>query len=98
MIFYITNVTLDIIWGATWWVIKKTGNGIYYLVYGYGKEDPNKKYIRLNTIELEKNKDLLDNVTNEMAIQREEIRRLNDNIIVLTDYIKQLENKKHDNL
>ncbi len=98
MIFYITNITLDIIWGATWWVVKKTGNGIYYLVYGYSKEDPNKKYIRLNTIELEKNKDLLDNVTNEMAIQREEIRRLNDNIIVLTDYIKQLENKNKNNL
>ena len=29
-----------------------------------------------------------------MAIQREEIRRLNENIVVLTDYIKQLENKK----
>jgi hypothetical protein len=94
MIFYLTNVTLDIIWGTTWWIVKKTTGGIYYLVYGRSREDPHKKYIRLNTIELEKNKDILDSVSNEIALQKEEIRRLSDNIIVLTDYIKKIEKDK----
>lgn len=96
MIFYLTNATLDIIWGTTWWIVKKTSGGIYYLVYGHSKEDPHKKHIRLNTTELEKNRDILDSVSNEIAIQREEIRRLNDSIVVLTDYIKKIELEKNN--
>ena len=38
MFFYLTNVALDVTFGATWWIVK-TGsvglyNGIHYLIYG----------------------------------------------------------------
>ena len=32
-LFYITNMTLDIVWGVTWWVLKKTRNGVNKFVY-----------------------------------------------------------------
>ena len=38
MFFYLTNIALDVTFGATWWIVK-TGsfglyNGIHYLIYG----------------------------------------------------------------
>ena len=32
-LFYITNITLDILWGVTCWMLKKTRNGVNTLVY-----------------------------------------------------------------
>ena len=34
MLFYLTNTVLDIIWGSTFWILKKTTSGVYYLVWG----------------------------------------------------------------
>ena len=49
--FYLTNVTLDILWGVTWWVLKKTRKGVYYVLYSDEKKTPiyqtySKKIIR----------------------------------------------------
>ena len=32
-LFYITNITLDILWGVTCWMLKKTRNGVNTRVY-----------------------------------------------------------------
>ena len=35
--FYLTNIALDVVFGATYWVVSKTTGGIYYLIYGNEK-------------------------------------------------------------
>lgn len=32
-LFYLTNMSLDILWGVTWWIIKKTRNGVNYIAF-----------------------------------------------------------------
>lgn len=32
-LFYVTNITLDIIWGVTCWVLKKTRKGVNTFLY-----------------------------------------------------------------
>ena len=38
MLFYLTNLVLDVVFGSVFWVLKKTTNGIYYLAYGNGEQ------------------------------------------------------------
>ena len=38
MLFYFTNLVLDVVFGSVFWVLKKTTNGIYYLAYGNGEQ------------------------------------------------------------
>ena len=34
MLFYLTNSLLDVVWGSTFWILKKTVGGVYYLAWG----------------------------------------------------------------
>ena len=38
MLFYVTNLVLDVVFGSVFWVLKKTTNGIYYLAYGNSEQ------------------------------------------------------------
>ena len=38
MLFYLTNLFLDVVYGSVFWVLKKTSNGIYYLIKGDSDE------------------------------------------------------------
>lgn len=33
MLFYLSQYALDIMFGVSWWVVKKTTDGVYYLLY-----------------------------------------------------------------
>ena len=63
MIFYLTQVTLDIIGGASWWILRKTTSAIKSRVWPQDKdeEDINKK---------------LDDLTEEIKRQHEMIIEL----------------------
>ena len=54
--FYLTNISLEIIGGITWWVLYKTSSGIYYIVYG--KNTKNIDYPDIH------NKDMYENYRN----------------------------------
>ena len=47
--FYLTNIALDVVFGATFWFVSKTTGGIYYLIYG---NDSKKGKIRLTDKEV----------------------------------------------
>tara|TARA_B110000211_G_scaffold197268_1_gene226686 strand:+ start:166 stop:387 length:222 start_codon:yes stop_codon:yes gene_type:complete len=68
-------MTLDILWGVTWWVLKKTRNGVNKLVYQKKKITfvPEKK--RLLKLE-EENK-----------TQREQIVILREKIEIINNYL-----------
>jgi len=84
-IFLLTNSVLDVIWGATWWTMKKTYNGIHYVIYG-DPEEPNK--IVISEEEVTQNKELLDKLLEKTEKQESEIKKLTDNIEILTNYMK----------
>jgi len=42
MFFLLTIYILEIIFGATYWLLGKTTSGIYYFIYGHKKEINNK--------------------------------------------------------
>jgi len=68
----------DIIIGAAIWTLKQTYDGVYYLCFNSGNKE--------ETIEL--NKKLLDKLVNKSDSQELEIKKLNENINILTNYIK----------
>ena len=81
--FYITNISLDILWGITWWIFKKTQNGVYTILY-FNKEPLHK----IKDCEHKILKELLE----ENIKQQEQITILNEKIEVINDYFKK--NKK----
>ena len=68
----------DIVLGAAIWSIKCTYDGLYYLCF---KSDKNENKIEIN-------KDILDKLIDKSESQEIEIKKLSDNINILTDYIK----------
>ncbi len=86
MLFLLTTWTLDIIFGATWWVVSKTSNGIYYILYG---RNNNGKIVELAKTDNESSKKIIEDLLEETKKQKEEIKKLNENISVLSDYMKQ---------
>ena len=68
----------DIVLGAAIWSIKCTCDGIFYLFFKSNKNE--------NKIEI--NKDILDKLIDKSESQEIEIKKLSDNINILTDYIK----------
>ena len=72
-LFYLTNMSLDILWGVTWWVLKKTRNGINYFVFPKTIKDKEKNRI----VKLEE-----DNKR-----QRDEIVLLREKIEVINNYL-----------
>jgi len=73
-LFYITNMTLDILWGVTWWVLKKTRNGVNKLVY-------QKK------ITFVPEKKRLLKLEEENKTQREQIVILREKIEIINNYL-----------
>ena len=68
----------DIIIGAAIWTLKRTCDGVYYLCFNSDNEDG----------KIELNKELLDKLVNKSESQELEIKKLSENINILTDYIK----------
>ena len=72
MLFYITQATLEIVSGISWWMLSKTSNLIYTRIY------PKKKLIESDSVEIELKqievymKELISEVKN----QNEEIKLL----------------------
>ena len=73
-LFYITNMTLDIIWGVTWWMLKKTRNGVNRFIYPKKITMISEK-TRIATLE-EKNKK-----------QEMQINCLTDKIEIINNYL-----------
>ena len=84
-LFMLTNGVLEVVLGATWWSLKKTYNGIYYVIYG-DEDDPNT--IELSQEDVEQNKQLLNQLLKQTEHQQLEIKKLTDHISILTDYMK----------
>lgn len=82
VLLYLTTVTLDIVLGLTIWTITKTYNGVYYIIYG------DQKKIELSKDEININKTKLDELIEQNKTQQIEIKKLTDNINILSDYIK----------
>ena len=79
MLFYFTNIVLDVTWGATWWVGTKTASGLYnlsnYLIYGSEvTEDQMKEIIVIDDCEKEQEK--YNELMSEIRNLRDEIKEL----------------------
>lgn len=89
MIFYLTNILLDVIWGAGFWIIKKTSSGIYYLLWY--KNDTSIDIDEYETIILTKedieNDDILKEILEKSLRQEEQIEELSLNIKELKNLI-----------
>uniref|UniRef100_A0A6C0JEN8 Uncharacterized protein n=1 Tax=viral metagenome TaxID=1070528 RepID=A0A6C0JEN8_9ZZZZ len=79
VLFYLTNLTLDVITGAAWWTATKTYNGAYYLLYGSSENNK-------DTIEV--NKETIEKLVKENENYQEQIKNLSDNVNTLSNYIK----------
>ena len=80
-VFYITYITLDIIWGVGWWILKKTKTGVDSLISpkkthltginGYSKEvydlleDQKKQIVTLTT-----KIDIISNYFETLSVKR----------------------------
>ena len=84
--FYLTNVTLDILWGVTWWVLKKTRKGVYYVLYS-----DEKKHLYIKHTQ----KKLLEDLKQQNEKQSEQIAILTNKIEIINDYITQYNSIKN---
>lgn len=87
--FYLAYFTLEALFGVAWWTLIKTKNGVYYIVYGNtpDKEKVDGK-IQLSDKEISANSNILEKLLEKNETQQLEIKKLNEKIEVLTDYLK----------
>ena len=87
--FYVAYFTLEALFGVAWWTVTKTTNGVYYIIYG-NSDDKDKVdgKIKLSDKEVSINKEILEKLLKNHETQQIEIKKLNEKIEVLTDYIK----------
>jgi hypothetical protein len=83
MSFYITNLVLDIVYGATYWVLNKTSNGIYNLI---NKNNTNENNQNNTDIIIYQNN--INKLCNKIEIQENKIDILINNLQELKDLIK----------
>ena len=88
VLFYLTNMTLDVALGVSWWIIYKTSAGIYYLIYGSNTNKIVKKQI-LSEEDI-KNNSSLDKLIKLQESNQLEIKKLTSQINILNDYVKNL--------
>ena len=88
--FYLTNIALDVVFGATWWVVRKTTGGLYYLMYG--DSNGNNGKIKLSDKEIIVNKEILEKLLDRENTRQIELKKLTDKIEVLTNYIESRKN------
>tara|TARA_B110000971_G_scaffold67847_1_gene69570 strand:+ start:719 stop:970 length:252 start_codon:yes stop_codon:yes gene_type:complete len=79
--FYLTNITLDILWGVTWWVLKKTRKGVYYVLHS---EQKTPVYLKNNP------KKLLIDLKQQNERQSEQIAILTNKIELINNYITKI--------
>tara|TARA_Y200000002_G_C22448215_1_gene565191 strand:+ start:298 stop:534 length:237 start_codon:yes stop_codon:yes gene_type:complete len=77
-------MSLDILYGVSWWIIYKTSSGIYYIVYGHKKKNID------NNLMIENNNDCLDKILKIQEDNQIEIKKLSNEITILNNYIKSL--------
>ena len=91
MIFYLTNLFLDVVWGTTFWVIKKTSGGVYYLIWGNGTTELHNEgeyeMIILSKENIE-NEECINKLLEQTKLQGEQIKLLTDSIMNLKKVIK----------
>ena len=83
--FYLTNISLEIIGGITWWVLYKTSSGIYYIVYG--KNTKNIDYPDIH------NKDMYEKLIKLQESNQLEIKKLTNEINIMNNYIQKIQSK-----
>lgn len=81
MSFYITNLVLDIAYGTTYWVLKKTANGIYYLINRNNDKANDKQMVLYQ-------ENIINDLYSKIKIQENKINKLKDNLEELKDLIK----------
>lgn len=83
ILYFITQIAFDIVYGGTWWIMKKTTNGVYYVL-------SNAIYTPspVNTIkESALREELVEMLLKKNATQCTEIKLLADKIVVIEDFI-----------
>ena len=77
VLFYATNIFLEVSAGVAWWLTTKTASGLYngvsYLIYGNTELTMNKKEIMVIDFEDEDNKEQMNQLLNEIKSLRNEI-------------------------
>ena len=86
MLFYLTNIFLDIVWGSTFWIIKNTSYGIYYLI--------SNNNVEINDIS-EDDKAIIK-LLDETKSQGNQIALLKESIIELKNIIKDPNNHTNE--
>ena len=94
MIAYLTYYLLEIISGASWWVINKTYNGLYYIYY-YNQDGTSSKIEISKEMACKlKNTDLINSLIEKNKKQEEAITNLKSKIEILNNYINTEADKK----
>lgn len=83
MIFYLTNIALDIVSGTIFWTIKQTTLGIYNVVF-VSNEKKNKAKLTIKDIDID---DKIDELIKKNEIQEEKIIQLKNSIDYLSKMI-----------
>jgi len=87
MISYLTYYLLEIITGASWWMITKAYNGLYYLYYYNSDGSSSKIEISKDVAISLKNTKLIDTLVEKNKKQEETITKLHSKIEILNNYI-----------
>jgi hypothetical protein len=97
MLFYLTNLFLDVVWGTAFWVIKKTSGGVYYLIWGNGttelQNEGEYEMIILSKENIE-NDEHINKLLEQTKLQGEQIKLLTDSIMALKEEIKKEDGNK----
>ena len=95
MLFSLTYYTLEIISGATWWVLKKSSSGVYKLVYGHKEISDNKQWETLIISKEDIDSSLkLEEALNKIEQQQYELKLLNNNIEELKNILTEKKETK----
>lgn len=87
MISYLTYYLLEIMTGASWWMITKAYNGLYYLYYYNSDGSSSKIEISKDMAITLKNTKLIDTLVEKNKKQEEIITKLYSKIEILNNYI-----------
>ena len=87
MISYLTYYLLEIITGASWWMITKAYNGLYYIYYYNSDGSSSKIEISKDMAITLKNTKLIDTLVEKNKKQEEIITKLHSKIEILNNYI-----------
>ena len=91
MLFYLTDMFLDVVWGTAFWIVKKTAGGAYYLVWGDGTtlaiKDKEYETIVLSKENIEAD-DQIKELLEKTSKQEEQIAKLTESIKELSDIIR----------